>query len=87
MADHFGRRAYGAITAVQGIPLALCAGLDAGGRLALRRVATTTRWHLVMACAFLLAAIGIANATTPGAPCRLRARACSDGSRHDRRRE
>src|SRR6266566_7308807 len=27
MADHFGRRAYGAITAVQGIPVALCAGL------------------------------------------------------------
>src|SRR5258706_15983606 len=27
MADHFGRRAYGAITAVQGIPVAVCAGL------------------------------------------------------------
>ena len=27
MADHFGRRAYGAITAGQGIPVALCAGL------------------------------------------------------------
>jgi MFS family permease len=27
MADHFGRRAYGSITAVQGIPVAVCAGL------------------------------------------------------------
>ena len=27
MADHFGRRAYGSITALQGVPVALCAGL------------------------------------------------------------
>lgn len=27
MADHFGRRAYGSITAVQGIAITLCAGL------------------------------------------------------------
>jgi MFS family permease len=27
MADHFGRRAYGAITAVQGIAITLCSGL------------------------------------------------------------
>src|SRR5205085_6998013 len=27
MADHFGRRAYGAITALQGIPVAVAAGL------------------------------------------------------------
>lgn len=27
MAEHFGRRAYGAITSVQGLPIALCGGL------------------------------------------------------------
>jgi MFS family permease len=27
MADHFGRRAYGSITAIQGVPVALCAAL------------------------------------------------------------
>jgi MFS family permease len=27
MADYFGRRAYGAITAVQGLPIALASGL------------------------------------------------------------
>ncbi len=51
MADHFGRRAYGAITAVQGIPVAICAGL---GPLA-----------GLCACAFLLAVISIALAPRP----------------------
>jgi MFS family permease len=67
MADHFGRRAYGAITAVQGIPVALCAGLGplAAGWLydALHHYEAAF-W--LCAGAFLLAAIGIALVPQPG---------------------
>jgi MFS family permease len=60
MADHFGRRAYGAITAVQGVPVALCAGL---GPLVAGWIYDTLH-HYELAfwlCAgvFLLAALGI----------------------------
>ena len=60
MADHFGRRAYGAITAVQGIPLAVCAGLGplaAGWLYDVLHHYNVAFW--LCACAFLLAAIGI----------------------------
>lgn len=66
MADHFGRRAYGAITAVQGIPLALCAGL---GPLAAGWLYDGLHHYEVAfwlcACAFLLAAIGIGVTPRP----------------------
>ncbi len=66
MADHFGRRAYGTITAVQGIPVAVCAGL---GPLAAGWLYDGLH-HYEMAfwlCAgaFLLAAIGIAITSQP----------------------
>jgi MFS family permease len=73
MADHFGRRAYGAITAVQGVPLALCGGLGpvAAGWL------YDTLHHYELAfwlCAgtFLLAAFGLMVTAQPhldAAPC------------------
>ncbi len=67
MADHFGRRAYGAITAVQGIPVAVCAGLGplAAGWLydGLHRYEVAF-W--LCAGAFLLAAIGIGLTPRPG---------------------
>jgi MFS family permease len=66
MADHFGRRAYGAITAVQGIPLALCAGL---GPLAAGWLYDGLHHYEVAfwlcACAFMLAAIGIGVTPRP----------------------
>ena len=66
MADHFGRRAYGAITAVQGIPVAICAGL---GPLAAGWLYDGLHHYDVAfwlcACAFLLAAIGIGLAPRP----------------------
>jgi len=66
MADHFGRRAYGAITAVQGIPVAICAGL---GPLAAGWLYDGLHHYEVAfwlcACAFLLAAISIALAPRP----------------------
>jgi MFS family permease len=66
MADHFGRRAYGAITAVQGIPLALCAGLGplaAGWLYDGLHHYEAAFW--LCACAFLLAAIGIGMTPRP----------------------
>jgi MFS family permease len=66
MADHFGRRAYGAITAVQGIPVALCAGLGplaAGWPYDVLHRYDPAFW--LCAGAFLLAAIGIAFAPRP----------------------
>jgi MFS family permease len=66
MADHFGRRAYGAITAVQGIPVAVCAGLGplaAGWLYDVLHHYEVAFW--LCACAFLLAAIGIALAPRP----------------------
>jgi MFS family permease len=66
MADHFGRRAYGAITAVQGIPVAVCGGL---GPLAAGWLYDGLHHYEVAfwlcAGAFLLAAIGIALAPRP----------------------
>ncbi len=66
MADHFGRRAYGAITAVQGIPVAVCAGL---GPLAAGWLYDALHHYEVAfwlcAGAFLLAAIGIALVPRP----------------------
>jgi MFS family permease len=67
MADHFGRRAYGAITAVQGIPVALCAGLGplaAGWLYDVLHHYDPAFW--LCAGAFLLAAIGLALAPQPG---------------------
>ena len=68
MADHFGRRAYGAITAVQGIPLAVSAGLGplaAGWLYDVLHHYGVAFW--LCAGAFLLAAIGIAVAPRPEA--------------------
>ncbi len=66
MADHFGRRAYGAVTAVQGIPVAVCAGL---GPLAAGWLYDGLHHYEVAfwlcAAVFLLAAIGIALAPRP----------------------
>ncbi len=66
MADHFGRRAYGSITAVQGIPVAVCAGL---GPLAAGWLYDELHHYEVAfwlcAGAFLLAAIGIAITSQP----------------------
>ena len=66
MADHFGRRAYGAITAVQGIPVALCAGLGplaAGWLYDVLHHYELAFW--LCAGAFLLAAIGLAIVPQP----------------------
>ncbi len=67
MADHFGRRAYGAITAVQGIPVALCAGL---GPLAAGWLYDVLHHYYLAfwlcAAAFLLAATGLALVPQPG---------------------
>jgi MFS family permease len=66
MADHFGRRAYGSITAVQGIPMAVCAGL---GPLAAGWLYDELHHYEVAfwlcAGAFLLAAIGIVITSQP----------------------
>jgi len=67
MADHFGRRAYGAITAMQGIPVAVCAGLGplaAGWLYDVLHHYERAFW--LCAGAFLLAAIGLALAPRPG---------------------
>ncbi|HEY8283117.1 MAG TPA: MFS transporter [Chloroflexota bacterium] len=64
MADHFGRRAYGAITAIQGVPVALAAG--AGPLLAgvlYDHLGGYTVPFWLCAGAFLLA--GLAVALTP----------------------
>lgn len=66
MAEHFGRRAYGSITAVQGIPMAICAGLGplaAGWLYDLLHQYEVAFW--LCAGAFLLAAIGIAMVPQP----------------------
>jgi MFS family permease len=66
MADHFGRRAYGSITAVQGVPVALCGGL---GPLAAGWLYDTLHHYEVAfwLCAgtFLLAALGLLVAAQP----------------------
>src|SRR2546421_664495 len=66
MADHFGRRAYGSITAVQGIPIAVCAGLGplaAGWLYDMLHHYEVAFW--LCAGAFLLAAVGMAVTPQP----------------------
>jgi MFS family permease len=60
MADHFGRRAYGAITAAQGVPVALCGGLGplAAGWLYDRLGSYEVAFWLCVG-AFGLAAVGM----------------------------
>jgi MFS family permease len=60
MADHFGRRAYGAITAMQGIAITLCSGLGvlAAGWL-YDRLGSYTLSFWLCAGAFGFAAIGL----------------------------
>ncbi|HEU5229542.1 MAG TPA: MFS transporter [Ktedonobacteraceae bacterium] len=66
MADHFGRRAYGSITAIQGVPIALCGGL---GPIAAGWLYDTLHhyelafWLCVVA--FLLATLGILLTARP----------------------
>src|SRR5690348_14091585 len=69
MAEHFGRRAYGAITAAQGVPVALCAGLGpvAAGWLYDRLGSYAPAFWLSIG-AFLLAGLGVAIAPRPRAP-------------------
>ena len=66
MAEHFGRRAYGSITAAQGIPMAICAGL---GPLAVGWLYDMLHHYeaafWLCAVAFLFAAIGIAIVRQP----------------------
>ena len=66
MAEHFGRRAYGAITAAQGVPVALCAGLGpvAAGWLYDRLGSYAPAFWLSIG-AFLLAGLGVALAPRP----------------------
>jgi MFS family permease len=66
MADHFGRRAYGAITALQGVPLAACAALGpltAGWLYDMLHHYEPAFW--LCASAFLLAATGLAFVPQP----------------------
>ncbi len=72
MADHFGRRAFGAITAVQGIPVALCAGLGplaAGWLYDVLHHYELAFW--LCAGAFLVAATGLALVPRPAHEARL----------------
>lgn len=66
MADHFGRRAYGSITAVQGIPVAICAGLGplVAGWL-YDRLHTYEIAFWLCAGTFLLAALGMLITPSP----------------------
>lgn len=67
MADHFGRRAYGSITALQGVPVAICAGagpLAAGWIYDRLNSYTVSFW--LCAGAFLLAGLGVAMTPRPG---------------------
>jgi MFS family permease len=66
MADHFGRRAYGSITAVQGISVAVCAGLGplaAGWLYDVLHHYELAFW--LCAGAFLLAALGLVVTASP----------------------
>lgn len=66
MADQFGRRAYGSITAVQGIPIAFCAALGplaAGWLYDVLGGYAVAFWLCV--CVFLLAAMGILMTPRP----------------------
>jgi MFS family permease len=70
MAEQFGRRAYGAITALQGVPVALCAGLGplAAGWLYDRLHSYTWPFWLSTG-AFVLAAAGVVlTPSARGAP-------------------
>ncbi|HZO74929.1 MAG TPA: MFS transporter [Ktedonobacteraceae bacterium] len=66
MADHFGRRAYGSITAIQGVPIAICGGLGpigAGWLYDTLHHYELAFWLCVVA--FLLATIGILMTARP----------------------
>jgi len=66
MADHIGRRAYGSILAVQGIPVALCSALGplAAGWLYDALHSYTVAFWLCVGI-FLLAAFGVALTPRP----------------------
>ncbi|GAC1648806.1 MAG: MFS transporter [Ktedonobacteraceae bacterium] len=83
MAEHFGRRAYGSITAAQGIPIALCAGLGplAAGWLYDRTHSYTIAFWLCTG-AFLLAAIGILMTPRPAKQDERAAVAAKDAMGH-----
>ncbi len=68
MAEHFGRRAFGAITAVQGVPVALAAGLGplAAGWL-YDRLGSYGLVLWLCAAAFTLAAVAVALTPRPSA--------------------
>ncbi len=66
MADHFGRRAYGSITAIQGVPIAICGGLGpigAGWLYDTLHHYELAFWLCVVA--FLLATVGILMTPRP----------------------
>ncbi len=66
MADHFGRRAYGSITAIQGVPIAICGGLGpigAGWLYDTLHHYELAFWLCVVA--FLLATVGILMTARP----------------------
>jgi MFS family permease len=66
MADHFGRKSYGSITAMQGIPVAVCAGLGplaAGWLYDVLHHYELAFW--LCAGAFLVATIGMAVTPQP----------------------
>ncbi len=61
IADHFGRRAYGSITALQGVPGAVSAGIGPlGAGWLYDRLHGYTLPFALSACAFLLAGLSIA---------------------------
>ncbi|HWE63083.1 MAG TPA: MFS transporter [Chloroflexota bacterium] len=66
MASHFGRRAYGSITAVQGVPVALCAGVGpvVAGWLYDRFASYQLPFSLCVG-AFVLAAVSVALTPRP----------------------
>ncbi|GHO95103.1 MFS transporter [Reticulibacter mediterranei] len=66
MAEHVGRRAYGSITAVQGVPIAMCGGLGplAAGWLYDRLQRYELAFWLCVG-AFLLAALGLRLSAQP----------------------
>ncbi|HEX6796236.1 MAG TPA: MFS transporter [Ktedonobacterales bacterium] len=72
MAEHFGRRAFGAITAVQGVPVALAAGLGplAAGWL-YDRLGSYGLVLWLCAAAFALAGVAVALTPRPHSPADL----------------
>ena len=72
MAEHFGRRAFGAITAVQGVPVALAAGLGplAAGWL-FDQLGSYSLVLWLCAVAFALAGVAVALTPRPRSPADL----------------